>query len=293
MSEIHEIKHRISAVKQTRQITNAMYMISSTRMKKEATRAEYARRYIYQIRATVKDIIEKSSYISHPYLQKKSGNKAAYVVIAGDKGLCGNYNSTVLKYAIALIKSHEAHYIETVGHVATEYFKRHGMTPDAETLRVVQNPRLHNARQIVENLLRLYTSGEMDEVYIVFTRFVDVTQSYPHCIRLLPLALDAFEDVKLDTNYTADMLYEPSPEEVFNNLVPQLAVGLVFAALVQSTASEHCARMNAMQSATRNADEMIEKLSHQYNTQRQFSITNEIIEISSASMGIEKYKNKK
>ncbi len=293
MSEIHEIKHRLSAVRQTRQITNAMYMISSTRMKKEAMRAEYARRYIYQIRATVKDIIEKSSYISHPYLQKKSGNRAAFLVIAGDKGLCGSYNSAVLKYAAELIKLHDTRYVETVGRIATEYFARRGMMPDAENLRVAQNPRLHNAREIAENLLRLYTSGKTDEVYIVFTRFIDVTQSYPYCIRLLPLSLDAYEDVKLDTSYTADMLYEPSPREVFNNLVPQLAVGIVFAALVQSTASEHCARMNAMQNATRNADEMIEKLSHQYNTQRQISITNEIIEITSGSMGIEKYKNKK
>ena len=287
MSEIHEIKHRLAAVKQTRQITNAMYMISSTRMRKEATRAEYARRYIYQIRATVKDIIEKSTDIDHPYLRKRSGARAAFIVIAGDKGLCGSYNSSVLKYAEKLIKEHDTQYLETVGTMATEYFTRHGRMPDAETLRVVQKPRLHDARDIVNNMLRLYLHGDIDEVYVVFTRFIDVTQSYPHCLQLLPLEVEDYDDVDINTDYSADMIYEPSPKEVFTHLAPQLAVGIVFAALVQSTASEHCSRMNAMQSATKNADEMIEKLSHQYNTQRQLSITNEIIEITSGSKSIE------
>ncbi len=289
MSDIHDIKRRLAAVAQTRQITNAMYLLSSTRMKREAKRAEYAKEYFHRIRATVKDIMQKSQGITHPYLEKRSGDRAAFLVIAGDKGLCGAYNSDVLKYALDLIQAHPTHYIETVGRIATEFFTQKGMPPDAETLGAAHAPTLFAARDIVRNLFDLYQTGLMDEVYIVFTRFISASRSYPYCMRLLPLTLDGFDDVESELSPAAGMLYAPSAQEVFDSLVPQCAVGLVFASLVQSAASEHSARMNAMRSATENADEMSQKLTREYQTQRQLSITNEIIEISAGAESAAQY----
>ena len=283
MPQIHDIKRRLSAVAQTRQITNAMYLLSSTRMKREAQRAEYAKAYFHKIRATVKDIMEKSQGITHPYLEKRSGDRAAFLVIAGDKGLCGAYNSQVLNYALELVQAHPTHYIETVGRMATDFFRRHGLVPDAETLGAAHAPTLFAARDIVDNLFGLFHQGLMDEVYIVFTRFFSAGVSKPYCIRLLPLTLDGFEDVESLQSPPAHLLYVPSPQAVFDSLVSQCAVGLVFAALVQSAASEHSARMNAMRSATENADEMSQKLKLAYQRQRQLSITNEIIEVSAGA----------
>ena len=285
MAEIHEIKHRLAAVAQTRQITNAMYLISSTRMKHEMRRVEYSKEYFGRARATVKDILEKSRDINHPYLMCRTGDRAAFLIIAGDKGLCGSYNSDVLKFALEYVNAHSVHYIETVGRTATSFFRRQGIIPDAEILGAAMSPSLFTARKIVENLFYLYNNNLVDEIYIIYTRFGSASLQTPTCVRLLPLYLEDYDDVKVEFRYNNTMIYEPSPLTVFNSLVPQYAIGLAFSTLVQSFASEQCARMNAMNAATQNADEMTEKLSHQYNTERQLAITNEIAEITAGAAG--------
>ena len=285
MAEIHEIKRRLAAVAQTRQITNAMYLISSTRMKHEMRRVEYSKEYFTRARATVKDILEKSRDIDHPYLSRRTGGRAAFLIIAGDKGLCGSYNSDILKFALEYVNSYSVHYVETVGRMATSFFRRNKIIPDAEIIGAALSPTLFMARRIVENLFSLYDNNLIDEVYIIYTRFENAAVQTPSCVRLLPLYLEDYDDVKLEFRYNNTMIYEPSPITVFNSLVPQYAIGLVFSTLAQSFTSEQCARMNAMNSATKNADEMTEKLSHQYNTERQLAITNEIAEITAGAAG--------
>lgn len=293
MAEIHEIRKRMSAVTQTRKITNAMYLISSTRMKRAAKRVGYNRDYFSRIRATIKDILSKSKDIEHPYLDERGNGRAAFLIIAGDKGLCGSYNSAVLKFAENLLKEHDVHYIETVGLMATDFFKKHGREPDAEIFLASQNPSLHLTRLIVQNLFRLYDTNLIDEVYIVYTAFINTAVQYPSCVRLLPLTLEDFADVVPEYNYNADMLYEPSPKEVFNNLVPQYAVGLIYGALTQSHTSEHCARMNAMQSSTKNADEMLETLTREFHTERQLAITNEMVEVTAGASSVSSQRKRK
>ena len=284
MQNMQEIRYRLHAIEQTRQITNAMHLLSSARMKREATRVDYNRLYFNKVRAAVKDILEKSKDVDHPYLKKRPGNRAAFLVVAGDKGLCGSYNSSVLKFALTQMEGHDEYYLETVGRIATDFFQHRGITPDIELLGVAQNPSLFNARRIMEDLFTLYDEDLMDELYIVHTRFINSRVQYPRCVRLLPLSITDYGDVVADYTYANDMMiYEPSPTEVFNRLVPQYAIGLIFGALVQSFASEQCARMNAMQTATKNADDMIAKLSLEYNRARQFAITNEIVEIVAGS----------
>jgi F-type H+-transporting ATPase subunit gamma len=292
MSEIAAIKRRLAAISQTRQITNAMYLISSSIMRSEAKRVSYASNYFFTIRRTVREIIESSSDITkgHPFFEHRPGDRAAFLVIAGDKGLCGSYNDDLLKFALNKIQAHKAHYVATVGRMATEFFTRRGLAPDTEMLGAAQDPSLHSARMIVEDFLNLYDANKIDEVWLVFTRFRSFSYTYPLSIRLLPLGKDISRS---DEKFVhRNLLYAPSPEAVFVELLPQLAVGLVFSALVQSTASEAAARMNAMQSATKNADAITERLRREYHTQRQLSITNEIIEITAGAAGAVNYAAK-
>jgi len=283
MTNLNEIRRHIRAVSKTRQITNAMYLLSTARMKRAMQHVDYNREYYKRVRATVKDILSKSSSVHHPYLDARPTKRAAYLVIASDKGMCGNYNSNILNFAWEQMRHKEQHYLGTIGIMATEFFRKKGMEPDVQWLGVAQNPTLMDARNITEALFREYDEGLMDEVYLISTRFVNSTVQYPRCVRLLPLNIDDYYDVELEFPYESDVIFEPSAQEVFHTLVPQYAVGLVFGSLVQAVASEHCARMQAMQNATRNADEMIKKLQAQYNAARQFAITQEILEITNAA----------
>ncbi len=285
MQNLTEIRHHLRSVEQTRQITNAMYLLSTSRMKKAMTHIGYNMRYFTRVRATMKDIIEKShNSVTHPYFADPTPrDRAAYVVVAADKGLCGAYNSNVLKLAWEHIEKHPTHFICTAGIMATEFFERKGITPDIELLGIVQDPKLSLARSLTETMLDLYDQDLMDEVYIVYTHFVNSAKQYPKIIRLLPLKIEDFIDVDVEYQYEADILYEPSPLSVFQTLVPQYAVGLVYGALVMSYASEHSARMTAMQNSTKNADDMIDKLRAQYNGARQYAITREISEIVAGS----------
>ena len=261
MSDITDLRQRLSAVAQTRQITNAMYLMSSTRMRRETQRVRYAKEYFTRLRSAVLDIRDNARGITHPYLDERTGERSAFLVV-------------------------DARFIETVGRMATLYLRRNGIEPDVEDLGAAHQPTLRAARSIVENLFRFFDDGSVDKVYIIFTRFINAAKSQPVCLKLLPLDLDAFSDIDTHATLWGDVLYEPSPEAVFDSLVPQCAIGLVFAALVQSSASEHSARMNAMRAATDNADEISRDLQHKYQTLRQLSITNEIIEITSGAEGI-------
>lgn len=280
MQGLNEIRHHLQAVSQTRQITNAMYLLSSSRMRKAMTHIEYNREYYHRLRTTIKDILSKTHYVQEKYLHKRNGHRASFVVVASDKGLAGAYNSNVLNFALEKIKQFDQYYIATVGVMATDFFRQHGIDVDIEYLGAAQDPNLDSARDIANNLMRLYDEDLMDEVYLISTQFMNSASHQPRATRFLPLNLEDYDDVELEYEYSADMVYEPSPEEVLKTLVPQYAVGLIYDILNQSYASEHSARMNAMKSSMDNADEMIKKLNSQYNRARQFAITQEITEIA-------------
>lgn len=280
MQGLNEIRRHLQAVSQTRQITNAMYLLSSSRMRKAMTHIEYNREYYYRLRTTIKDILSKTQHIQEDYLNKREGKRAAFIVVAGDKGLAGAYNSNVLNFALEKIKQFDECYIATVGIMATDFFRQHGFDVDIEYLGVAQDPDLDAARDIADNMMRLYDEDLMDEIYLISTQFINSVSHKPRATRFLPLNLEDYDDVELEYDYSADMLYEPSPEAVLKTLVPQYAIGLIYDILNQSYASEHSARMNAMKNSMDNADEMMKKLNSQYNRARQFAITQEITEIA-------------
>ena len=283
MQSISDIKRRISSIEQTRQITRAMYLISTVKLRKALSRYEKNTTYIQKLRATMKDIVLHKGDVEHVYLQPRTGNRTAFIVIAGDKGLAGAYNHNVLNMALKNIKEAEERYIFTVGRVALQFFQRKGYTVDIEFLHTAQDPQIANARQIAETLVDLYRQNMIDRMVIVYTHMVSTFTQQPRVLPLLPLSLENLMDVQTETTYRADMIYEPSAEAVFDYLVEQYVVGLLYASLVQSYASEQSARMRAMDSATENAEKMIDNLHQEFRRARQAAITNEIIEIVSGT----------
>lgn len=282
MASMGDIKHSIRSISETEQITRAMHLISTSKMRKAIMRYESNRIYFNRVQSSIKDILYHTHDISHPYIHENEGKRAAYVVIAADKGLCGGYNHNVLNLAYEFMQKSDERYILTIGQEARAFFDRRKYMVDVEFLHVSQNPTLNNARNITRDIIELYEGGIMDEVYIVYTRFLSVLRQEPKVLKLLPLSASNLMGVETGTNYTAELDYHPSPKEVFDILVPQYIIGLVYGCLVQSYASEQCARMTAMESATNNAEEMIERLTKDYNRARQQAITKEISEIMGA-----------
>ena len=282
MASMADIKHSIRSISETEQITRAMHLISTSKMKKAINKYESNHVYFERVQSALKDIFSHTSELDHPYVGESRGKKAAYIVIAADKGMCGGYNHNVLNLAVDHMQRFPDKYILTVGHMARAFFERRGQMVDVEFLHVSQNPSLFNARNITSDILELYDNGIMDQVYVVYTKFISVMRQEARVIRLLPLCKENVIDVTEEAQYSAELFYHPTPKEVFDVLVPQYIIGLVYGCLVQSYASEQCARMTAMENATNNAEEMIESLTKEYNRARQFAITNEISEIIGA-----------
>ncbi len=291
MLSISDIKRRVAGIRQTRQITKAMYLISSVKLRKALNRQEQNATYIQKVRSTIKDILLHMGEADHPFLRKNHmGERTAFIVIAGDKGLAGAYNHNVLNTAMREIAAVKDRYIFTVGHVATQFFNRRGYMVDIEFLHTAQDPQLFNAREICDALVDLYEQDMIDNVMIVYTHLVSTFHQEPRVLQILPLDLDSFQDVETESHYTGTIEYEPSVDVVFKSLVSQYVVGLIYATLVQSFACEQSARMRAMDSATENAEKMIGELDQEYRRARQAAITNEIIEIVSGANAVNNTK---
>jgi F-type H+-transporting ATPase subunit gamma len=263
-------------------ITGAMEMVSSNRMRRVMGHIEHNRRYFSNIRRAMKEILTTSQNISHPYLSERAQGSRAFVVISGDKGLCGSYNASVLGLAKERIDSAPDRFIITIGNTAEEFFTRQNMRPDISFLGIAQDPTLHNARLLSREVMKMYDSGLMSEIRVVYTSFYDTSRSEPMDFRLLPIMLHDYIDVT-DTDALDGIEYHLPPQALFDMLVPQYVLGLMFGVMVQAYASEHFARMNAMRSSTSNARDMLKSLRIKYNLARQSAITNEIAEITGSA----------
>jgi len=291
MRNLTDIKYRIKGVSETRQITGAMETISVAKHRRAVKRYEANEQFFLKIRSTIKDIITHTKDVTHRYLSVRPGSRAVFVVIASDKGLAGSYNHNVLNYAWDMLQKYSERYIFTIGQVAREFFERKKAVVDVEFAHAAHEPVVTDAMEIVDNIISLYDQNMMDEVYIVYTEPQNTSTTTPKSIRLLPLTAEKVisgieaEEYK-DEQYYKELYYEPSAEEVLNELVPQYLVGVVYGALVQASAAEHSSRMLAMSNATRNAGEILDKLHLEYNRARQESITSELLEIITASYGV-------
>ena len=262
----------------TRQITKAMEMVASAKLRKAQNQALACRPYFETLYATIWDIVAANRDMTSPYLTAKSGKKTAFVLISGDRGLAGGYNSNVLKLLLSQAEGKEIDVLP-MGKKGADYLKSHGIFSMTEAYTHAESISMGDCFSVAKQLCRSFLKGEYDGVYVVYTQFRSVLSQTPECLQLLPLE-KAGEQRKTSCQ---DIIYEPDSETVFQTIVPEYLGGVLYGALCESRASEQAARRTAMDAATQNAQEMIDGLSLQFNRARQAAITQEITEIVAGS----------
>lgn len=296
MANIKEIKERISSIKDIMKITNAMYLISSSKLKKARSELEKTEPYFYNIQYTIHHILKHTDEFSHPFfdgVRDKPEDKKmyGYLVVTADKGLCGAYNHNILKLADEELDKHKNTCLFVIGSVGREYFARQGRNIDAEFLYTAQNPGLWRSRKIAESLTDLFLNGRLDELHIIYTDMERNTE-VPKVIKLFPLEREEFAEHDMPEEHRhSTAVFEPSPEAVMDILVPNYAKGIIFGVLTEAFCAEQNARMAAMDAATTSASEMIAQLTLDYNRARQAAITQEITEIVGGARSQKKIRN--
>lgn len=284
MASIKEIRTHIKSVEETLKITNAMYLISSSNLRKAREQLDQVQPYFEKIDSTISDILHRSPEIHHYYFDKRpeipvSQRKSGYIVITGDKGLAGAYNHNILKLAEAAVTRTENPTLFLVGQVGRAYFADKSINVDGEFPYTAQNPTIYRAWEISDTMVKLFREKLLDDVYIIFTELVSPLKLEPRKYKLLPLDESSFPWEEEVQRYKQTVTYVPSPDAVLTNLVPAYVKGMVFGALVESYCCEQSARMTAMDSSTKNARDLLKDLSLSYNRARQSAITQEITEI--------------
>ena len=285
MASIKEIRTHIKSVEQTLKITNAMYLISSSNLRKARKQLNDVEPYFQKIETTISDILHHSPQIHHPFFDKRpeippEKRKIGYIVVTVDKGLAGAYNHNILKLAEGKLAKTANPSLFVVGQVGRSYFQEHGISIDVEFLYTAQDPTVSRARDMAELVLDLYLNRQLDEVYVLFTKMVTSFQMEPTVHKLLPLDPDVFPEYEENRDkYNREVTYVPSVKAVMDRLVPGYLKGDLFGALVESYCSEQNARMTAMKSSSDNARSMLQNLNLSYNRARQAAITQEITEV--------------
>lgn len=285
MANIREIQSRINSVKDTMKITNAMYMISSSKMTQAKKKLADTEPYFYALQGEISRILRHLPELEHPFFDRREKipaeeRRTASVVITADKGLAGAYNHNVLKLEEEILARPGAHRLYVVGELGRHYFAKRGVEIDTNFQYTVQKPTMHRARDIAGVLVDQFRAGELDEIYIVYTRMENSVQSDAEVLKLLPLERSSFGEMKMPLNmYREAIELYPSAEAVMDSIVPNYVTGMIYGCLVEAYASEHNARMMAMKAATDSAQSLIHDLSIVYNRARQAAITQEITEV--------------
>ena len=281
-ANMKDVKRRIKSVESTMQITKAMQLVASSKLRRAKERALAAQPFFAALYDTMSDISNDPAFTS-VYTKKKVLKSTLFVVIAGDRGLAGGFNSNVLKLAAqkidALLEKKETVAVIAVGRKAVEFCEKRGYEVVGRFPQVAESLNIVDAEDISELIIEKFRCGYYDQVDMVYTTFVSALTQEPVATSVLPVT-----DISTGVRSKSLIEYDPSPEEVFDGLVPQYLTGLIYAAVVDSFASEQAARRTAMESASDNAEEMINNLSLLYNRARQAMITQELTEISSASL---------
>ena len=271
-----DIKNRIRSMESTRQITKAMEMVAASKLRHAQTQVLNARPYFETLYATIHDIAASGAEEGCGYFQKRSSGKRLYVVIAGDRGLAGGYNSNILKLVLADMTDREATLLP-IGKKSVDFFSGKKLPVLTESYGVAADVSIGDCFSIAKLLSKKFLAGEFDEIYVAYTEFISVLSQSPKLLKLLPLTPEG------EKTPVGEMLYEPSPAEVLKTIVPEYLGGVLYGALCESRASEQAARRTAMDSATQNAEDMIADLSLKFNQARQAAITQEITEIVAGS----------
>ena len=288
MASMRDIKRRKESVQSTSQITKAMKLVSTVKLQKAKGKADSTKPYFKCMYDTVAQILKKAGNIDHPYLKSnKENNKKAIILISSNKGLAGGYNSNIVKLVTEMDANKEDIVIYAVGRKAKDSLARKGYKFERDYSEVVNDALYSDAMTIGRQVIQDYSEGKFGEIYLAYTEFKNTVVHIPKMIKLLPFGMEEKED---DKDSTIDdltlMNFEPDEEEALDMIIPKYINSLIYGGIVEAIASENGARMQAMDSATSNAETMISDLSLKYNRARQASITQEITEIVAGASAI-------
>lgn len=282
-----DIKRKIRSVNSTKQITKAMELVSTAKLKRAKDKVDITKPYFKQVVETVQEIVQGEKSLKHEYLSYREVKKTLYIVIAADRGLCGGYNVNVAKKALEDVSDKTKASFITIGKKTREFFTKMDCNIVKEYLYISEKPGYADAQDIARRALHMYETEQVDAIKLVYTRLLSTISQVPEMLNLLPAVMPEAEKVELaEDEVAADLkftTYEPSAEAVLSYLIPKYIESTIFGALMESAASEQAARRVAMESASDNADEMIEELTLTYNQARQSAITQEISEIVSGA----------
>ena len=297
MAGIKEIRTRIKSVQQTLKITNAMYLISSAKLRKAKQEWDQTRPYFQALKAEVKRIFRTSGHVESRYLYPDEGELPpdgtyGFLVITADKGLAGAYNQNVLKEAHRLMQEHPQTKLFVVGEYGRQYFQRHQVPIERSFLYTAQNPTMQRAREITAELLDRFDKGELQKIFVIYTDMKNSLTENVSATRILPFHRSAFTAPTDEKRITEPFEFFPSVTQVLENIVPSYVSGFIYSALIDSFCSEQSARMNAMNSANENAEKMLGELALAYNRIRQAAITQEITEVSAGARAQKRKRQK-
>jgi F-type H+-transporting ATPase subunit gamma len=281
MPSLLDIRRRIRSVKNTQLLTKAMKTVSAAKLRRAQERVVSARPYAAQLRIILGNLASKVENIQHPLLEVRPEQRLLLLVVTGDRGLCGAFNTNIVRYSQNFIadRSDRTQKLILIGRKGRDFYKRRGVSIHSEYVNIFSRLDLSNAKEIASNVIDLYTNAEVDAVYLVYNEFKSVIQQRLALEKLLP-----FDRAHLDqADSGIDYIYEQPPQKIFDRLLPKYVEVQIYRALLESAASEHGARMAAMDTATRNAGEMIDLLTLNMNRIRQAAITREIIEVVSGA----------
>ena len=284
MASMREIKRRKASIASTQQITKAMKLVSTVKLQRAKSKAEATKPYFDCMYDTVATMLSKSGNVDHPYLKSGASSKKAVITITSNRGLAGGYNNNIVK----LITGDETFDTENteiyaLGKKGRDSLALKGYTVASDLSEVMNGPIYADAKELSEALLERFEKGEIGEIYLAYTVFKNTVTHVPTMLKLLPVEIEAKDVTETDN---IPMNYEPDEEEALGMIIPKYITSLIYGAMMEAVASENGARMQAMDSATSNAEEMIQKLELDYNRARQGSITQELTEIIAGAQAI-------
>ncbi len=281
MPALVDIRRRIRSVKNTQQITKAMKMVSAAKLRRAQDAMFAARPYARKMMEVLCSMASRAEETAHPLLEQRAGERILLVLVTADKGLCGGFNANIIRTAVRFLqdKRPDAVELELLGRKGRDFFRRRQYRVRTEQVGLFQALRYETAQRIAHGLIKAFTAREVDQVYLVYNEFKSVIQQRVIVERLLPIERKAIEPQEPALDY----LYEPGPAKIYEEMLPKHVEIQVWRALLESAAAEHGARMAAMDAATRNAGDMIDRLTLYMNKVRQAAITKEIIEVVSGA----------
>ncbi|MFZ5633385.1 MAG: ATP synthase F1 subunit gamma [Bacillota bacterium] len=287
MPSLRDLRRRIKSIKSTQQITKAMKAVSAAKMRRAQENVTAARPYAKRLIGVLGRVAPVTTGVRHPLLEVREPKKVVYVVVTADRGLCGGFNANVIRRAAAEIRNTPDAGLICVGRKGRDFFRKRGYNIIQQYVGLGENVNAAQAREIARFIIDKYSAGEFDAVYIVYSEFVNVLVQRPVTVKLLPAEPPKSEEGEKAGAGKVDYIFEPSPEEVLASLLPKYVTNTVFQSMLESKAGEHSARMTAMDNATKNASEMITRLTLSMNKARQAAITKEISEIVGGAAALE------